>query len=346
MKRLLLCLGACGPSYSPVELSWPVHQMSAAGDHTLVITETQGTTLDAGTVESAGTPVALPNDPDSGEPMTLMLPTATAIAVGDRHACIVSTQQVWCWGDNSGGALGAWRACDTEGCVLAPAVMPTLSAIRAVAAGNDVTCATTLDDTVMCWGDGSHGAVGGSIVSALDPPVPIMLPDDKPLYAQRVVVTESTACAIDHARSAWCWGEGFGGAPQRLPYTGVVDIAVNGDHGCVIADTGLTCWGDNINGQIDASLAQSCDSDCVLPPTPVAIDAVRVVVGARHTCTLDATGDVTCFGSNEHGQLARSDSFLVGAPGVALSGAVDLVAGATHTCAVAADHDAWCWGDQ
>lgn len=341
MKRMLFCLGACGPSYSPVELSWPVHAMSAAGDHTLVLTDTQGSTLDAGTVESAGTPVALPDDPETGEPMALMLPTATAIAVGDRHACIVSAQQVWCWGDNAGGALGAQRACVGDGCVLAPGMMPTLSAIGALAAGTDFTCATTTDDTVMCWGDDSHGELGGSVVPALDPPLPVMLPDDKPLYATHVAVSQSTACAIDRARSAWCWGDGFGATPQRLPYTGVVDIAVNGDHGCVISDAGLTCWGDNINGQIDASLA-----DSTLPATPVAIDAVRVVVGARHTCTLAANGDVTCFGSNEHGQLARSDSFLVGAPGLALTGAVDLVAGATHTCALAADHDAWCWGDQ
>jgi alpha-tubulin suppressor-like RCC1 family protein len=346
MKRLLFCLGACGPSYSPVELTWPVHQMTAAADHTLVITETQGSTLDAGTVESAGAPVPLPNDPESGEPMTLMLPTATAIAVGEHHACIVSAQEVWCWGDNSAGSLGAQRACVGGDCVLAPGMMPTLSAIRSLAAGTDFTCATALDDTVMCWGDGSYGELGGSIVSALDPPVPVMLPDDKPLYAQRVAISQSTACAIDRARSAWCWGQGFGSTPQRLPYTGVVDIAVNGDHGCVIADAGLICWGDNINGQIDASLAKTCGNDCALPATPVAIDAVRVVVGARHTCTLGADGDVTCFGSNEHGQLARSDSFLVGEPGVAVSGAVDLVAGATHTCAAAADHSAWCWGDQ
>lgn len=338
MKRHLFFMmcAACGPDYTPTRLPWPVHVVTAAADHTLVLTDVD-VALDAGTVESDGTPIALPDD-GSGTPMKLMLPTATAVAVGSAHACVVTATQVQCWGDNSGGALGAHRSCID--CVLAPGVMPTLPPVRAVAAGTDVTCATTLDDTVMCWGANAHGELGGSTVSALDPPVPIYLPDDKPLYADRVMISESTACAIDRARDAWCWGDGFSGL-VRLPLTGVVDVSVGHDHGCAIASDGLTCWGDNVNGQVDG-IGQTAS----LLPTHVALDAVRVVVGARHTCALGSTGTVTCWGSNEHGQLARSDTYLVGAPGTAFDGAVDLVAGATHTCAVTASHQAWCWGDR
>lgn len=349
MKRLVLAtlLAACtGPDYSPTELAWPAHVLSAAGDHTLLLTETQGTTLDAGTVESDGEDVPLPTDPNTEEPIELMLPTATGIAVGSRHACIVASTQVTCWGDNSAGALGLHRACDTEGCILEPGLMPTLPPIRAITAATDFTCATTMDDTVMCWGTNANGELGDSVVSALDPPQPIMLPDAKPLYVDRVVAVDSTACAIDRSKAAWCWGQGFGGTPVRLPLSTVTDISVGADHGCVIASDGMSCWGNNINGQIDASLAKDCDTDCTLPVTPVALDATRVVVGARHTCALGATGDVTCWGSNEHGQLARSSSFLVGPPGIAFSGAVDLVSGSTHTCALTADHQAWCWGDR
>jgi alpha-tubulin suppressor-like RCC1 family protein len=347
MKRLLLFvpLAACGPSYQPTELPWRAHAMTAAGAHTLILTDADETAnLDAGTVESYGEDVPLPNDPSSGEPMMLTLPTATAIAVGVRHACIVSTGQVTCWGDNSAGELGAHRACDSDGCVLAPGVMPTLPAVRALAAGDDFTCAITMEDMVMCWGANGAGELGGSSVPALDPPTPIMLPDGKPLFAERVIAVDSTACAIDHTGSAWCWGEGYG-VPQRLALSAVTDIAVGSDHGCAIASGGLTCWGDNINGQIDASSAAGCASPCTLPPTPIALAATRVVVGDRHTCALDASGDVTCWGSNEYGQLGESDAFLVGAPNVAFRGATDLVAGTTHTCALAADDHAWCWGD-
>jgi len=350
MKRFALCsvLAACGPNYQVSELPWNTHALALGFDHTLVITEVDGA-IDAGTVESNGPDVPLPEDPNTQKPITLELPTALAVAVGGNHACIVSSTQVTCWGTNTKGEIGAHRACMGEDCVLAPDVMPTLPAVRAVVAGSFVSCAQTMDDTVMCWGSNEHGELGGSEVSALDPPRPIMLPDGKPLYVDRLIANDSTVCAIDRTKSAWCWGEGFGAAPQRLPYSGVADIAANGDHACVIASDGLTCWGDNINGQIDAPSARQCQQGaaCALPPTPVAIaGAQRVVVGERHTCVLDASGDVTCFGSNEHGQLARSDAFLVGAPGVVLSGAVDLAAGATHNCALDTDHHAQCWGDQ
>lgn len=341
---LLLVAGCGGPNYTPTELPWSVHAMTASADHTLVLTEV-GLHLDAGTVETDGPPIALPVDPSTSTPIMLALPTATAIAVGARHACIVSAAQVTCWGDNERGALGAHRTCTAGACVLAPGVMPTLPPIRALAAGVDVTCATASDGQVLCWGEHAHGELGGSIVSALDPPMPVRLADGKPLYADRVAIVDSTACAIDRFGAAWCWGDGYGAAPQRLAFTAVVDVAIGHDHGCAIAGDGLTCWGDNRNGQIDAPSARQCTDACTLPPTHLAVDARRVVVGARHTCALGATGDVTCWGSNEHGQLAHADAFLVGDPTVAFTGAVELVAGATRTCALTADHQAWCWGD-
>jgi alpha-tubulin suppressor-like RCC1 family protein len=356
MKRIVLAglLGACtGPNYQPTQLPWNTHAVAVGGTHAIVLTEVDGT-IDAGTVETSGPAIDLPLDPNSNEPVALDLPVATALAVGERHACIISAAQVSCWGDNDAGALGAQRACSAQGnsgesdCVLAPDIMPTLPPIRAIAAGTDFTCATTMDGTVMCWGQNANGELANSQVSALDPPKPIMLPDGKPLYVDRVIAAESTACAIDRTQSAWCWGRGYGPAPTRLPYSGVADIEVNTDHGCVIASDGLTCWGNNINGQIDAPTARTCaqGAECALGPTKIAIAAQRVAVGARHTCVLDTNGDVTCFGSNEHGQLARSDAFLVGDPAVAFSGATDLVAGETHNCVLAPGQQAWCWGDQ
>jgi alpha-tubulin suppressor-like RCC1 family protein len=343
---ILLSLAACEPSYTPTELSWPVHEMSGAGSRVLVLTEADGLSIDAGTVETDGPDLPAPVDPSTDQPIVPMLPISTSVAAGLRHACLVSVGQVTCWGDDSAGALGAQRSCIPGDCALPPGVMPTLPAVRDVAAGDDFTCATTMDDTVMCWGTNINGELGGSRVPALDPPTPVVV-DDQPLVVARVVIRDSTACAIDPAGAAWCWGEGFGDQPQQLPLDKVTDISVGRDHGCAIAGGALQCWGNNINGQIDATLAASCTagSDCTLPPTPIAIDAARVVVGARHTCSLAPNGEVTCWGSNEDGQLARAESYLVGPPALAFSDAIDLVAASTRTCALRADHEAFCWGD-
>jgi alpha-tubulin suppressor-like RCC1 family protein len=340
-----LVLPACvEPSPMPRELSWSAHAITASGRHTLILTDV-GSAIEAGTVEADGDPIPLPTDPQTDAEISLDLPAATAIAVGSQHACVISAMRVTCWGEDNHGALGAHRACPSpDSCVLGPGELPTLPPVRAIAAGDDVTCATTMDDEVMCWGKPDGGRLGGSVVSALDPPVPVMLSPGKPMHVARVVIRDATVCAIDRSQQGWCWGGAYGARPTHLDLTGVVDLSVNGDHGCAIASTGLSCWGNNINGQVDPAQAAACTRGCTVPPTPVALSATRVVVGARHTCALEDLGNVWCWGDNEDGQLGRSDAFLVGDRGIAFTGASDLVAGASHTCALRGDHTAWCWG--
>jgi len=344
---LFLCwlLPACiEPSATPHELPWSAHAITAAGRNTLILTD-RDDVIEAGTVKADGDSILLPSDPSNYMEAELELPAATAIAVGSQHACVISSMQVTCWGEDNHGALGAHRACpDQSSCVLGPGIMPTLPPIRAIAAGDDVTCATTMDDEVMCWGNADGGRLGGSIVSALDPPVPVMLSPGKPLHVARVVIRDATVCAIDRSQQGWCWGGVYGAKPTHLDLTGVVDLSINGDHGCAIANTGLVCWGNNVNGQVDPAQAAACPRGCTVAPMPVALAATRVVVGARHTCALDGAGNVWCWGDNEDGQLARKDAFLTGDRGLAFTNATDLVAGANHTCALRRDHSAWCWG--
>lgn len=300
-------------------------------------------------VSVSGIPV--PTDQD-GNPLPLDLPAASDIAVGRAHACLISpTGSVHCWGSHAHGALGEHRVCippTTEGgvpdCTLGPAIMPALPPARELAAGDDVTCAITMDDRVVCWGVESR--LGGSRLPALDPPTPVRLPDGEPLTARRVIISHGSVCAIDPAQRLWCWGDDFGALPALQPETGVVDVALGRHHRCIIDDRGLVCRGDNRNGQVgDVAHARRCgDGKCQLGDTVVDLDAIRVVVGERHTCALGRDHRVTCFGSNEVGQLGRGDAFLVGDLGVALDGVVDLASGFSHVCAQRVDLSIWCWG--
>lgn len=341
---LYLLLPACvAPAPTPRVVASSAHAIAASAGHTMILTDLDAVT-EAGTIAFDGEPIPFPDEPDNDTGIPRDLPTATEIAVGSKHACVLSAGEVTCWGDHNHGALGAHRTCPSSAtCVLGPEIMPTLPPIRAIAAGDDVTCATAEGDEVMCWGQ-AGARLGGSIVSAHTPPVPVMTSPSKPLHAARVMIRGTTVCAIDVYQQAWCWGGAYGASPAHLDLTDVVDLSINADHGCAIASTGLTCWGHNINGQVDPDQAADCTGSCALAPTPIAFAATRVVVGARHTCALDDHGDVWCWGDNEDGQLARTDAFLVGARGLAFSGATELVAGARHTCVIAADHTAWCWG--
>jgi hypothetical protein len=353
MTRLLLLspiLAACStPAASlPRELPYDARTFSVANTSTIVVTEFDPTATD--NVVFEGSEIPSPQD-DAGNPI-LTVPAASDVAVGRKHACIVSpTGSVHCWGDHTDAALGEHRVCtppEVEGgtvnCILDAAIMPALPPVRELAAGDDVTCAITMDDRVVCWGVPTR--VGGSRLPALDPPTPVLLPDGQPLAATRVIINRGTVCAIDRTQTLWCWGDRFGSSPQRQPQVGVVDVAFGTRHSCIIDADGLRCSGDNRNGQSgDLAHARGCgDGPCTLGETSIAIDATRVVVGERHTCALGRDGLVTCFGSNEVGQLGRTDAFLVGDLGVALDDAIDLASGYAHICAQRSDNSVWCWG--
>ena len=82
MRRVLILgclLPACvEPSPTPHELPWSAHAIAASGRHTLILTD-RDDMLEAGTVETDGDPVPLPDDPETESPISLVLPTATEL---------------------------------------------------------------------------------------------------------------------------------------------------------------------------------------------------------------------------------------------------------------------------
>jgi alpha-tubulin suppressor-like RCC1 family protein len=361
---LLLALAACDPTLEPdppALISGNTRAFSIGYGHILVATE--GDKVTPGELLSLGTEVPAPSTDANGDGTrdALVLPAIADVAAGLRHACVLSTTgTVHCWGDQTGGSLGAHRPCDPPpaaggmpSCILGPDRGPALPPVRELTAGDDVTCATIRDgDAVICWG--ARGRSGGSTTPVLDPPTPVKLPDGATLSAARMIAQGGAMCAIDHDAAMWCWGDGFGELPERQPEAGVIDVSIGPLHGCTIDAEGLRCWGDNRNGQAgDFAAAKACSTraPCTLDaPYPIDLDATRVVAGTRHTCVLGRDGKVTCFGSNEVGQLGRDDAFLVGdrgsvlAGGFVLDGVTELAGEGTRTCALRGGRELWCWG--
>ncbi len=114
----------------------------------------------------------------------------------------------------------------------------------------------------------------------------------------------------------------------------VTGVAAGGAHTCAItSDGGLSCWGDDGDGQVTG-----------LPPTPgrslstpsrrYGSGVTAVAAGTAHTCAVLA-GEVVCWGRNLEGQAPATVPQA--------SGATALAAGVAHTCALVADQ-VRCWG--
>lgn len=168
------------------------------------------------------------------------------------------------------------------------------------------------------------------------------------------------ACAVSNAHVLYCWGDntwgelGDGttvlrGAPVRalLPEGAVAVAASRGypAHTCAVtANGGAKCWGANDSGQLgDGTTTQRAAPD---PVNGLDAGVAAVAAGVRFSCALLASGDVKCWGRNDHGQLGDGTIVQRLTP-VAVAGvndAIALSAGREHACAIRAAGAVTCWG--
>jgi alpha-tubulin suppressor-like RCC1 family protein len=142
---------------------------------------------------------------------------AVAIALGDNHACAVtSSKGAYCWGENTNGELGA---------VVPPASassntsahpmrasrgsVSNASDIVGVAGGDGSTCILRESGAVACFGYNSYGQVGNGLLS----------------------------------------GTISNGPDTVLNVSGALAIGMGRYHACAVTSTDLKCWGDGYNGQ-------------------------------------------------------------------------------------------------
>jgi alpha-tubulin suppressor-like RCC1 family protein len=86
------------------------------------------------------------------------------ITAGENHTCgLTGGGQIYCWGSNARGQLGnsdvgaggAQSVSPTPVLVTAPGLV-----FMAVSAGDQHTCALTIDNRALCWGDNQYGQLG------------------------------------------------------------------------------------------------------------------------------------------------------------------------------------------
>jgi alpha-tubulin suppressor-like RCC1 family protein len=283
------------------------------------------------------------------------------IAAGDNHTCAIALSDIiWCWGDNRYSQLGSTAFTDDFSSIpIQTTALPGSRIARRIVAGANHTCVLATDGSVWCWGQNGNGSLGdGSLLNQGSP-----VQADLGETAKTFSAGGSTTCAALSDDSLKCWGKGTSGQignnatllsngtpvyVSSVPsYFTVAHLELGGAHSCAISVAGAAwCWGQVTNGR----LGTTASSNAVTPTATASLGstATQVAAGAAHTCALLTTGSITCFGSNDKGQLGQALATLSSSTPTLVS----LTATATHvstgkqfTCALLSTEVVHCFGD-
>lgn len=321
--------------------------IAAGGFHTCAVTSARGVSCwgrnDEGQLGTArSVPVPAPTAIPRFQADDIVASLAhTCARVGDRFSC---------WGRGFDGELGLGSFGEAD----APGEVSSLHVIG-LAVGFDHTCALDPSGDVYCFGANSDGGLGdGTVRGSTDPQLASTA--DGPFAG--IAAGSHHTCALRENGSVACWGYGTSGQLgdgtltrfTRVPVTGLpggVTKVVAGDHhACAIAGVQLFCWGDNHQQQLgvgstEPALAKA--SAVTFGPSEFVID---VAAGANHTCIVNSTNQVKCWGDNALGQLGDGTHTDRAMPTASLSPMlVSIAAGGDDTCGMTLFGTFACWGD-
>jgi alpha-tubulin suppressor-like RCC1 family protein len=236
------------------------------------------------------------------------------VAAGAAATCARTRDlSLWCWGDNSEGAVGVGAV----GGIRAPEQVTGFGAAVEVCTGGGHTCARTPAGVISCWGRNVDGETGATAASAEPVAAPtVVRGSSEATPAVGLACGAHHTCALLRGGSVWCWGRndvgqlGLGAstpaadvpAPVWDLGTSALQVTAGAHHTCARVRGGsIECFGSNERG------AMGSDAFGTAAYRPVAITNLpyglaAVTAGALHSCVLTNDGDVWCWGDNGHGE--------------------------------------------
>lgn len=262
------------------------------------------------------------------------------------HTCaLLLNGTVECWGHNESGELGV----DTTQLQAHVVASGVTDAVQLETRG--VTCARSSDGAVRCWGrdylketDGVANTVKAITVPSID-------------RARQVVTSGEHSCAVLRGGRLKCWGSNsnyqISAKPREQPWkpvrvTGVGRVravGAAGDLTCSLSQDGtVRCW-----GCWEGSIDPACDeANAKRHPfrVPGIAHAKALAVGEVHSCVLEKSGAVKCWGESNKGQLGRPGraGYMKARAVLGITNARAISASGYHTCALLADGSVRCWG--
>jgi hypothetical protein len=170
-------------------------------------------------------------------------------------------------------------------------------------------------------------------------------------------------CGLTHGGALYCWGTNSSGSlgdgshvdfrkePGQVGVaTDWTSITAGVAHACALnADGRLFCWGNNNSGQLGIGVYTDYpDYEHRFVPTQVGADRTwaQVSAGDWHTCAVDTTGALYCWGEGYSGELGiGTRTFTISPTRVGTASDWRQVsAGTDQTCALKAGGALYCWG--
>lgn len=277
------------------------------------------------------------------------------IAAGPQFTCVASDIGNHCWGLGSSGQFGNGSAGASHSSrVPVPGPSGGGDTFTRLSAGGTTACAVTTAGRVRCWGANPFGQVGDAYAS------PVRTPAGTGVTGVNAIGTGYTAtCVMRDVQLAQCSGKGDRGqlgdsmpgassatAGGRSSFANVVGITggsyvgVGIAHACAL-HTGLpgvvSCWGDSAGTGVSNTSTPLTITNLSQP--------THLAVGNQHNCVTDAGGRLSCWGTNDQGQVGDGTQSFRSVPVQVIPGGVTLGAtGSKHSCAVMADYTVRCWG--
>jgi len=197
-----------------------------------------------------------PYNPDFNNPdPALLIPSpvvnltgVVSVSGADFHSlAALADGTVWAWGANGSGQLGQPDSVvgltASQQYTSVPLKVPGISTAIAVAAGTDFSLALLSDGTVLAWGDGNDGQLGGGG----DPYTPGILtgPTLMPVLHLTGVVAiaagDRHAIALKSDGTVWAWGYNvYGQLGNPVGFNSSVPVQVQGVAGVVQISAELT----------------------------------------------------------------------------------------------------------
>ena len=276
---------------------------------------------------------------------------AAAVIAGNTFSCALARDNaLYCWGDNHFGQLAVGGSTIR----LTPAQVPGIAHAGALAAGGAHTCVTADDAdgarALFCWGANGSSQLGNG--SSTDESSATRIPS---LAPEGIAAGAEHTCAFAADGELRCWGSGSSGQLGLDPGgdgvitipalkdlggpdggDGVFAVAAGSWHTCVAAtiSASLICFGLNTDGQLGT------------PPLLTNVTIKALAAGSAHSCALDSTGKLWCWGRGDEGQLGDGLATGRATPMTVMLGgnpATGIAAGGAHTCAIAGG-GILCWG--